>query len=638
MDALFSRLVTKAQELAAADGAGLARMTSEGRGLWMAGCGLLRDASGALDSAVAGLLLPGARTGRWVRIGRREVLSAWSQTHLPLAQCGSLLLLPIATTAAHAVLVLCAEREQAFPERADGPLLGFSDAIAALLDCDDPQIRLARDAELVNNERRFRAFMDALPAVAWIKDEGGRFVYFNRRVNEHLNTSCASLLGKTVFDLFPADVAEEMSKEDQQVRLTQRTYCGEREMPLQSGRFTAWTTKFPINAGSGAAHLGGLTLDISARKRLEQQLSQSRARLLRGEEQLRAILETLADGIIILCAGVVRYANAAAGALLGCREPERLVGRALDLGDARASTAPPTTALHTITRSDGTKLQVEEHSSPIDYEGERAVVLILRDVGQRKAAEHKALLTERLASIGTLAGAVAHEINNPLAIMVANLEQLDLHLLADAAAAPRPLTELLEMIEDARGAAERIRRVVNAMGTLARDTSDQPLALVRVTDVVQQAVQLTSNGIRLRAALVKELGPTPPVWADPSQLTQALINLLANAWQAIPPGRADAHCVRVATYTSADNKAVIEVSDDGVGIPPHHRRRIFDPFFTTRLPREGAGLGLGLAIAHRMVTGLRGEIEVASQAVRGTTVRVSLPAADQGALGASGAA
>lgn len=638
MDALFSKLVTKAQELAAADGAALARITSEGRGLWMAGCGLLRDASGTIESAVAGLLLSGARTGRWARIGRREALSSWSQTHLPLAQCGSVLLLPIATTAAHAVLVLCAEREQAFPESADGPLQGFSDAIAALLDsdCDDLQIRLAREAERVNNERRFRAFMDALPAVAWIKDEGGRFVYFNRRVNEHVNVSSGSLLGKTVFDLFPAEVAEEMAKEDQQVRLTQRTHCGEREVSMQSGRFTAWTTKFTINAGGGAVHLGGLTLDISARKRLELQLSQSQALLLRGEEQLRAILETLADGIIILCAGVVRYANAAAAALLGCREPERLVGRALDLEDARASTARPTTALHTITRSDGTELQVEEHSSPIDYEGERAVALILRDVGQRKAAEHKALLTERLASIGTLAGAVAHEINNPLAIMVANLGQLDRDLCADAAAAPGPLTELLEMIEDARGAAERIRRVVSAMGTLARDTSDQPLVLVRVTDVVQQAVQLTSNGIRLRAALVKELGPTPPVWADPSRLTQALINLLSNAWQAIPPGRADAHCVRVATYTSADNKAVIEVSDDGVGIPPHHRKRIFDPFFTTLHPTEGTGLGL--AIAHRMVTGLRGEIEVASQEVLGTTVRVSLPAADQGALGASGAA
>lgn len=636
MDALFSKLVIKAQVLAAADGAALARITSEGGGLWMAGCGLLRGESGALDPAVAGLLRPGARTGRWTRIGRREALSAWSQAHLPLAQCGSLLLLPIATTAARAVLVLCAEREQAFLEHADGPLQGFSDAVAALLDCDydDPQVRLARDDERVNNERRFRAFMDALPAVAWIKDESGRFVYFNRRVHERVDASSASLLGKTVFDLFPAEVAEEMTKEDQQVRLTQRTHCGEREVPLPSGGFTAWTTKFPINAGGGAVHLGGLTLDISARKRLEQELSQSQAQLLRGEEQLRAILEALADGIIILCAGVVRYANAAAAALLGCGAPERLVGRALDLVDARASTSLPTTALHTITRADGTKLQVEEHSSPIDYEGERAVALLLRDVGQRKAAEHKALLTERLASIGTLAGAVAHEINNPLAIMVVNLEQLDLDLCA--AAAPRPLTELLEMVEDARGAAERICRVVNAMGTLARDTSDQPLALVRVTDVVQQAVQLTSNGIRLRAALVKELGPTPPVWADPSRLTQALINLLTNAWQAIPPGCADAHCVRVVTYTSADNKAVIEVSDDGVGIPPHLRRRIFDPFFTTWHPREGAGLGL--AVAHRMVTGLRGEIEVASRAVRGTLVRVSLPAAAQGAQGASGAA
>jgi CheY-like chemotaxis protein len=136
---------------------------------------------------------------------------------------------------------------------------------------------------------------------------------------------------------------------------------------------------------------------------------------------------------------------------------------------------------------------------------------------------------------------------------------------------------------------------------------------------------MATNEIRHRARLIRDLRPVPPVEANESRLGQVFLNLLVNAAQAIPEGRASANEIRVATYVTDDGRVCIEISDTGSGIPPEVQKRLFTPFFTTK--QVGVGTGLGLSICHRIVTGLGGAITVDSAVGAGTTFKVYLPPA-----------
>jgi signal transduction histidine kinase len=232
-------------------------------------------------------------------------------------------------------------------------------------------------------------------------------------------------------------------------------------------------------------------------------------------------------------------------------------------------------------------------------------------------------ISERMASAGMLASGVAHEINNPLAIVSSNLDFVT--TLLKKPAAEIDLRELDGPLQDAREAVDRIRRIVCDVKLFARPQDDERAA-VDVRAVVESSIRMAGNEIRHRAHLVEIHGDIPLVDSNDARLGQILLNLLVNAAQAMPDGRASANEIRVTTKMadSADH-VVIEISDTGMGIPKEILPRIFDPFFTTKA--VGVGTGLGLALCHRMVTDLGGEITVESEVGKGTRFRVTLPIA-----------
>jgi two-component system cell cycle sensor histidine kinase/response regulator CckA len=250
---------------------------------------------------------------------------------------------------------------------------------------------------------------------------------------------------------------------------------------------------------------------------------------------------------------------------------------------------------------------------------------VQEDVAELRRTQANLVLTERMASVGTLAAGVAHEINNPLSCVTGNLEVLAEEvgkMSRDPGAAGK--AQLLEIIAEAREAADRVRRIVRDLKTLSPADEDRraPIDLHRVLDL---SINMASSEIRHRARLDKEFGPVPLVAADEARLGQVFLNLLVNAAQALPDGHADRHGIRIVTKTDASGRAVVEVHDTGPGIPPEIRGRIFDPFFTTK--PVGVAIGLGLSICHVIVTSLGGEIVAESPAGGGCVIRVSLPAA-----------
>jgi signal transduction histidine kinase len=246
---------------------------------------------------------------------------------------------------------------------------------------------------------------------------------------------------------------------------------------------------------------------------------------------------------------------------------------------------------------------------------------------QRKMSEQLAI-SERMASAGMLAAGVAHEINTPLAVAIANLDFVT-DLLGHVA--PDALEVRLEAVEgplhDAREAVERIRGIVRDVKLFSRPHDDERSA-VDVRIVIESSIRMAWNEIRHRAQLIREYGVVPMVDANEARLGQIVLNLLVNAAQAMPDGRVSGNEIHVATRTVKSGRVVIEVRDTGVGISKPNMARIFDPFFTTK--PVGIGTGLGLSLCHRMVTDLGGEIAVESEVGAGTIFRVTLPAATSG--------
>jgi signal transduction histidine kinase/DNA-binding NarL/FixJ family response regulator len=249
-------------------------------------------------------------------------------------------------------------------------------------------------------------------------------------------------------------------------------------------------------------------------------------------------------------------------------------------------------------------------------------VIALRDITHARAAQEQLMMSDRMASVGLLAAGVAHEINNPLAAALLNVD-LAAQALADADdGVPVDREGIMADLRAAKEAAARVAQIVRDLNVFSRGEHDRK-SRVEIDDVVESAVRLARNEIRHRAHLVREYQPAPAVEANEARLGQVILNLLVNAAQAIPEGRADENQITLALGTTEHGYAFIEVRDTGVGMTPEVIQRVFTPFYTTKA--AGSGTGLGLAISHRIVSGLGGEILVDSTIGVGTTFRVILP-------------
>jgi signal transduction histidine kinase/CheY-like chemotaxis protein len=231
---------------------------------------------------------------------------------------------------------------------------------------------------------------------------------------------------------------------------------------------------------------------------------------------------------------------------------------------------------------------------------------------------------DRLAALGQLAAGVGHEINNPLTYVMTNLRELVDKLPTAEDSSDR--IQLAGLASEALDGTERIRRVVGDLRLLTRSGDNEQLELLDVHYVLGDALKLTEHVLRHRARVHEDYGDIPRVKAEAQRLAQVFVNLLVNAAQAIPDTSTDRGTITVRTRRSSTGRAVIEIIDNGQGISPQHLGRIFEPYFTTKTQGEGTGLGLFVSLG--IVRSFGGELEVESDAGKGTTMRVNLPATE----------
>ncbi len=265
------------------------------------------------------------------------------------------------------------------------------------------------------------------------------------------------------------------------------------------------------------------------------------------------------------------------------------------------------------------------------YASNRLVDLVghvARDYEERKRIERQLLLADKLSSMGQIIASVAHEINNPLAYVVVNvdlakaaIDDLPKRLVRETSQEVEVRTlEIASMLDAAVNGAERLRFLVTDLRKMSRADDDAHEA--EVIGVIESSISIAQGEIKERATLERDLQPVPNVLMSPMRLSQVMLNLLVNAAQAIPPGFADVNRVRVRTFANGTS-VVIEVGDTGAGISEETRERLFEPFFTTK--PAGEGTGLGLSICHDIITQAGGTIVVDSTIGKGTTFRITLP-------------
>jgi two-component system NtrC family sensor kinase len=276
-----------------------------------------------------------------------------------------------------------------------------------------------------------------------------------------------------------------------------------------------------------------------------------------------------------------------------------------------------------LRRADGTSMwtEVTARGEPVRPESLR-VEALLRDVTNRKKLQdqardlyHQLSQAEKMAALGQTISGVAHELNNPLATILACAERL----------AGRRLDDQTRRDVDAiHNAADRAARIVRSLQTFARKRHTTR-ARVDLNQVVQDTIALRAFEQRAaNIAIIQALAAgLPPVFADPHQIQQVLLNLIVNAEQAM----IDAHgrgSLVFRSWHDADRECVVlEVADDGPGIPKDVETRIFDPFFTTKT--VGKGTGLGLTVAYAIVQEHGGRLVMGPRRERGASFHLELP-------------
>ncbi len=408
-------------------------------------------------------------------------------------------------------------------------------------------------------------------------------------------------------------------------------------------RLIAWHNTVLYDANGAVVATLSSGEDITERRRAEEALLASQSTLrsvFEGAPLSLGVVELLddADYLLLSC-------NATAGAATN-KQPAEIEGRraseflppenvAFWLDRYREATRAGKPVHTDIIRGEGAaRRRISVMVAPIrTAPGARPrFVFVGEDVTEREELRARVAIADRMASLGTLAAGVAHEMKNPLAYVLASLDfaarqaqAMGRLFEARAGGGPPAELDLLEQsLAQAREGAERVNAIAKDLLTFARAEEDARAA-IDVTAVLESSIRMVWHEIRHRARLVRDFGEVPRVLANEARLGQVFINLLVNAAHAIPDGSAAANEIRVTTRRDQAGRAVIEVKDTGSGISEEHLGRIFDPFFTTK--PAGSGLGLGLSICHGIVTALGGEISAESKVGEGSLLRVTLPPA-----------
>lgn len=462
----------------------------------------------------------------------------------------------------------------------------------------------------------YRAIFDHARDAMLLVDTHARVIEVNRAGTELFGIPRESMIGMDVTSLFLDVDREECARQIDSGQLGEKLRVTRRARDADI-RFVEMVVSRDVMNGR---HL------LALRDRTEQRRREAQS------ERYRALWQRARDIVFFIDqSGRLLDANDAAVETYGPRDS--LIGRHIEqlrapharVGvDEQLGTAFAHGLLFETVhlRADGRHMPVEVSSRATTIGGETVLVSVIRDITERKLMQARLVEADRLASVGTLAAGVAHEINNPLAYVMTSLEVASRVVRKASTDALPSLARAADLLSTALHGAERVRAIVRDLKTLAR-TDDEETA-VDVRSVIDACLDVAQHELRQRVDLVREYGDVPTVRANEGRLAQVFLNLIVNAAHAVRAAGRERGTVHIETARDIWGRVVVKVSDNGTGIDPQMMPRIFDAFVTTK--RAGEGTGLGLYLSRSIVNALGGEIHAESELGRGSTFVVTLVA------------
>jgi histidine kinase len=371
-----------------------------------------------------------------------------------------------------------------------------------------------------------------------------------------------------------------------------------------------------------------MNLDITERKQLEEKLEQS-------EKKYHAIFNNIPNPVFVLMPESLEIidCNDSVAFVYGYRRSE-LIGTLFselfwDPPGPMVMRNLETNALAERVKhrsKDGQPRYVTIRISPSEYDGQTVRLVTISDITKRLEAEQQLIQASKMATLGEMATGVAHELNQPLAVIKTASSFFMRKLKKN-----EPIKDdiLLTMSTEIDSHVQRASRIINHMRQFGRKT-DLNLEKVQINDVLRQAFEIFSQqlkirGIRVEWAIDEQL---PVIMGDPGRLEQVMINLLINARDAIEerwektPVMDAVKCIRLVSCRKL-SQVVVEVCDSGIGIPEPIREKIFEPFFTTK--KVGQGTGLGLSISYGIIQECNGKIFARPNAEGGACFVIEFP-------------
>ncbi|MBU0741984.1 PAS domain-containing protein [bacterium] len=508
----------------------------------------------------------------------------------------------------------------------------------------DRRAHAEKHAELLDLQIKLKHFMEFAPFAIYMKDVGLRYQAINRVGADMLSRSPADFIGRTDFDLFPATVARRIQKFEMEVLNKSRTVKFDGVLPLPGdARIYFSATLIPILRDEKPIGLYGLIEDITELHTSERQIVRQRMQITETREYLQGILRYSQD-MIFLCRpdGTLIAFNEAAERITGYAQDEVLGRQVQDLAarrDELAALLEETLAEgHAVLyelklkRRDGMDIVTNLSLTKISGRDNQPleVVGICRDITKRLQLQEDLIQSERLAAIGKMAAGVAHEINNPLAI-IETVAGLIKETLAEVCHDLDGMTrdKFRGYIDKLLFQTKRCTTITHNLLGFARKSSGAQTP-VTVMDLLDEAVELLHPhthriGLEVHRHYAADL---PTLKIDPMLLEQIFVNLLTNAIDAIeerhpPQPRIDLSVSMAERAEGEDARLAVTIKDNGVGIPEENLRQIFELFYTSK--PAGKGTGLGLSIVHNILQKIGGEIRAASDAAGGSSFTLLLP-------------
>ena len=494
-------------------------------------------------------------------------------------------------------------------------------------------------AEARASAARLRAVGDALPDLVLVLDEDGRYIEVLTSEDRLLYLPADQVLGRTVTELFGPEEGARFTDVIGRAIATGSTQTIEYSLPLPSGLTWFEGHVSPVTTLQAPKRLVVfIARDITERKQAERELR-------RSEEKYRGIFDDSVAPIFVFGHDLQFVdVNQAGLDLLGYSREELLTMRAQDMDVDPARLAPGQAQMektgrlvnfeHQLRRRDGTVITVLSNARPLTDDAGHFVGMLSTafDVTDRKRAEAekqdleaKLAQAQKMESIGRLAGGVAHDFNNLLAVQLGYCE-----LMAEKL---HPADPLVDWLSEIRACAEKAAGLTRQLLAFGRKQMLQPSEFdlnALVTGIDRLLRRVIGEDVRL----VTTTSPQPAiVRADTGQIEQVLINLAANARDAMPRGgrltievslmTIEEAFAQIQEGATAGPYVVLAVSDTGTGMDEETRTRIFEPFFTTKERAEGTGLGL--STAYGIVRQSGGFLQVYSEVGIGSTFRIFLP-------------